>query len=90
LPSSKNTQRIEIRSPDPLCNPYIALTLIIYAAMEGIKNKIEPAEPIEENLFDEAVAKKYKLKSLPKSLNEAKKLALESEFVKSVPGAIIK
>ncbi|MBR4179597.1 MAG: glutamine synthetase [Treponema sp.] len=90
LPSSNNKQRIEIRSPDPLCNPYLALTLIINAAIEGIKNKIEPEQAIEENLFDENIAKKYKLKSLPKSLNEAKKLAMESEFVKSVLGAIIK
>ena len=80
LPSSKNTQRIEIRSPDPLCNPYLALTLIIHAAIEGIKDKIEPPQAIEKN---------YKLKSLPKSLNEAKKHAMESEFVKSVLGAII-
>ena len=85
---TKNIQRIEIRSPDPLCNPYIALTLIIHAAIEGIKNKLEPPEAIEENLFDENIAKKYKLKSLPKSLNEAKKHAMESEFVKSVLGEI--
>ena len=89
VPSSKNTQRLELRSPDPLCNPYIALTLLINAAIEGIKNKIEPPATIEENLFDEEVAKKTSLKALPKSLSEAKRLAENSAFVKSVLGAIL-
>ncbi|MBR5401278.1 MAG: glutamine synthetase [Treponema sp.] len=90
LPSAKNAQRLEIRSPDPLCNIYIALTLIINAAIEGIKNKLEPPASIEENLFDEKIAKGFKLEALPKSLNEAKNLTQNSEFVKSVLGAIIK
>ena len=89
VPSSKNTQRLELRSPDPLCNPYIVLTLLIEAAIEGIKYKIEPPTAIEENLFDEEVAKKTALKALPKSLVEAKRLAENSTFVKSVLGAIL-
>ena len=89
VPSSKNTQRLELRSPDPLCNPYIVLTLLIEAAIEGIKYKIEPPTAIEENLFDEEVAKKTALKALPKSLIEAKRLAENSTFVKSVLGAIL-
>ena len=89
VPSSKNTQRLELRSPDPLCNPYIVLTLLIEAAIEGIKYKIEPPTDIEENLFDEEVAKKTALKALPKSLIEAKRLAENSTFVKSVLGAIL-
>ena len=52
LPSSTGSKRLELRSPDPLCNTYIALTLIINAAIEGIKNKIETPAAIEENLFD--------------------------------------
>ena len=89
VPSSKNTQRLELRSPDPLCNPYIVLTLLIEAAIEGIKYKIESPTAIEENLFDEEVAKKTALKALPKSLIEAKRLAENSTFVKSVLGAIL-
>ncbi len=89
LPSSKNTQRLELRSPDPLCNPYLALTLIINAAIEGIKNKIEPPAATEDNLFDEEVAKQTTLKALPKSLAEAKRLAENSEFIKAALGPII-
>ena len=89
VPSNKDGKRLELRSPDPLCNPYIALTLIIHAAIEGIKNKIEPPAPIEANLFDEEVAKQFSLKTLPKSLSGARKLAEQSEFVKSVLGAVL-
>ena len=89
LPSSKNTQRLELRSPDPLCNTYLALTLIINAAIEGIKNKIEPPAATEDNLFDEEVAKQTTLKALPKSLAEAKRLAENSEFIKAALGPII-
>lgn len=89
LPSSTGTKRLELRSPDPLCNTYLVLTLLIEAAIDGIKNKIEPPAETKENLFDEAVAKQTSLKALPKSLTEAKRLAENSDFVKKVLGAII-
>ncbi|MDD5928388.1 MAG: glutamine synthetase family protein [Spirochaetales bacterium] len=89
LPSSKNTQRLELRSPDPLCNTYLALTLIINAAIEGIKNKIEPPAATEENLFDEEIAKHTSLKALPKSLAEAKRIAENSSFVKAALGPVV-
>ena len=89
LPSSKNTQRLELRSPDPQCNPYFVFTLLIHAAIEGIKNKIEPPAAVEENLFDEEISKKCTLKALPKSLAEAKHYAQNSDFVKSTLGLVI-
>ena len=89
VPSTKGTKRLELRSPDPLCNPYLAFTLLINAAIEGIKNQIEPPAVTEENLFDGEVAKKCELKALPKSLSEAKRLAQNSSFVKKVFGELI-
>ena len=89
LPSSTGTKRLELRSPDPLCNSYLALTLLIEAAIEGIKNKIQPPAETTENLFDEAVAKQTSLKALPKSLAEAKRLTEESDFVKKVLGPVV-
>lgn len=86
VPATKHTARLEVRSPDPMCNPYIAISLLINAAIDGIKNKITAAEPIEENLFDNKIATKLGLKTLPQSLDEARKIAYESEFVKSVLG----
>lgn len=89
LPSSTGSKRLELRSPDPLCNTYIALTLIINAAIEGIKNKIEAPAAIEENLFDENIVKQITLKALPKSLSEARNLALNSSFIKDALGEIL-
>ncbi len=86
IPASKNHCRLEVRSPDPECNPYIALTFMIYAAIDGIKNKLTLPEATEENLFDNKTASRLGLKTLPQSLEEAKELAAKSQFVKSVLG----
>ena len=43
--------RIEIRSPDPSCNPYLAFSVILAAGIDGIKNKIEPPERIDKNIY---------------------------------------
>ena len=89
IPASKNGTRLEVRSPDGGCNPYIAITLLIEAAIDGIKNKITAPEATEENLFDNKIASKLGLKALPQSLDEAKKIAMESEFVKCSLGEIV-
>ena len=88
LPATKKNARLEVRSPDPQCNPDLAITLLIYAAIEGIKNKVEAEAPVEENLFDNKIVSKMGLKTLPQSLEEAKELARQSDFVKSVLGEI--
>ena len=89
VPSSTSTKRLELRSPDPLCNTYLVLTLLIEAAIEGIKNKIEPSAETTENLFDENIAKQTTLKALPKSLAEAKRIAENSDFVRKVLGSVL-
>ncbi|WP_022932783.1 glutamine synthetase family protein [Treponema bryantii] len=89
VPSSTSAKRLELRSPDPLCNTYLVLSLLIEAAIDGIKNKIQPPAETVENLFDEEIAKKASLKALPKSLAEAKRLAENSDFVKKVLGDLI-
>jgi len=89
VPSSTSAKRLELRSPDPLCNTYLVLTLLIEAAIDGIKNKIQPPAETVENLFDEEIAKKASLKALPKSLAEAKRLAENSDFVKKVLGPVV-
>lgn len=86
VPATKGSARLEVRSPDPLCNIYLALTLIINAVIDGIKNKITPPESTEENLFDNKVAARLGLKTLPQSLEEAREIAKKSSFVKSVLG----
>lgn len=83
VPSTKEEPRFEIRSADSECNVYLAFTLLIHAALDGIKNNLEPPAETAENLFGQ---KKAALKTLPKSLAEAKKLASQSDFVKKALG----
>lgn len=82
VPATKKIKRLEIRSADPECNPYIAFALIIYAALDGIENNLVPPAPVEENLF--ANTSKNDIKVLPDTLDLAKKIADESEFVRKV------
>ncbi len=84
LPASNIGERIEIRSCDPESNPYVAYSLIIHAAIDGIKNNLTPPSEIKVNLFDKNEKSVQGLEALPSSLQEAKKIALESDFVKSV------
>ena len=65
--------RIELRSPDPACNPYLAFAVMLAAGLDGIKNKLTPPEPVEEDIYsldDESRAKKN-IDVLPTSLLEA-------------------
>ena len=83
-------KRIELRSPDPTANPYIAFALIIYAGLHGIKNKPELPEESNINLYkaDEETLKKYE--KLPSSLEAAKKIASESDFIRNhIPSEIL-
>ncbi|MBQ2801147.1 MAG: type I glutamate--ammonia ligase [Lachnospiraceae bacterium] len=80
--------RVELRSPDPSCNPYLTLALCLAAGMEGIKNKIEPPESVDKNIFDmtEEEKEKENIKGLPENLMEAVRALEEDEFVKGVLG----
>lgn len=84
VPATKNEKRIEIRSSDAGANIYLAFTLLIHAAMDGIKNKMDPFEPCEENLFDKEIAEKYNYRPIPDTLSTAKDLAEKSQFVKQI------
>lgn len=77
--TSAEYRRIEVRSPDPACNPYLAFTLLLNAALEGIQNHMAPDE--------EYVGSAYQMqsgKTLPESLFDAIGLAKNSEFVASI------
>ncbi|MCD6579753.1 type I glutamate--ammonia ligase [bacterium] len=65
--------RVEFRSPDPSANPYLAFTVLLAAGMDGIKNKIDPGDPINENIYEltEKERKRRKVKTLPGDLKEA-------------------
>jgi glutamine synthetase len=65
--------RMELRCPDPSCNPYLAFTAMLAAGLDGIKRGLELSRPVEENLyhFDDKMIQKQGVKTLPGSLDEA-------------------
>jgi glutamine synthetase len=65
--------RIELRCPDPSCNPYLAFAVMLAAGLDGIRRELQVPQPIEEDLFhfDEAMMAKYAVGTLPISLGEA-------------------
>ncbi len=66
-------KRIELRSPDPSCNPYLSFAAIIAAGLDGVRNATFPGEAVRENIyeFDDAKREEYGIDSLPGSLGEA-------------------
>ncbi|MBE5038978.1 glutamine synthetase family protein [Ructibacterium gallinarum] len=75
-------RRAELRSPDPSANPYLALTLIIYAGLNGIEKKLDLPMVADFNLYkaDPAVLRRFQ--KLPADLNSACKTASDSAFIK--------
>lgn len=65
--------RIELRSPDPSCNPYLALAVCLRAGMDGIKKKIVPPNPCDRNIYNMTLAERKDLNilNLPSSLEES-------------------
>lgn len=70
---SKNekAKRIEFRTPDPSCNPYLAFSAMLMAGLDGIKHKIEPGQSLDKDLYDLDETEASKLRTAPGSLNEA-------------------
>ena len=65
--------RIEARFPDPSCNPYLALAVLIHAGLDGIERGLDCPEPVRENIyeFDEQKREEYGIETLPANLGEA-------------------
>jgi len=88
--SSEAASRIELRSPDPLTNPYITFALLIYSSLEGILQAMTPPDAMDMNLYKTNCDMVKGIERLPDNLNDAKKLASSSEFVdKYIPKQII-
>jgi glutamine synthetase len=69
----KAAARCEIRCPDPAGNPYLQFAVLLAAGLDGIKNKIDPGEPVELNVYDMSYEERQErgIVSLPESLKEA-------------------
>jgi glutamine synthetase len=80
--------RIEARFPDPSCNPYLALAVLIHAGLDGIERGLECDDPVRENIyeFDEEKREEYGITTLPSNLGEAIDALEEDELVKDALG----
>ncbi len=65
--------RCEVRVPDPACNPYLALTVMLAAGLDGVANKMDPGAPVNKNIFamSQREKRRRKIDELPADLNEA-------------------
>ena len=87
-PGFDSSVRIEYRAPDPACNPYLALSVMLAAGMKGIQEEYAPPPPVVGNVFEMSAQRPRSLniQSLPSSLGEAIALAERSELLQEVLG----
>jgi len=87
-PGKEEATRIEYRSPDPACNPYLAFSVMLAAGLAGIEQKIMPPDPVEENVYKmgEEERLKRRIRQLPGSLWEAIQLTEKSQIVREALG----
>ncbi len=67
---SEKAKRIEFRCPDCSCNPYLAFAAMLMAGLDGIENRIEPPDPIDEDIYELSPEEKKHIKATPGSLGE--------------------
>jgi glutamine synthetase len=87
-PGKEKATRIELRSPDPACNPYLAFACMLNAGLKGIEKGYQLPEPIEMDVYhlsDEERAR-YNIDCLPGSLNRAIEYAENSELLRETLG----
>ncbi len=68
---SPKAKRIEIRYPDPSCNPYLAFSALLMAGLDGIQNKIDPGDPLDKDIYDLPPEELANVPTMPGSLDEA-------------------
>ena len=69
-PSAK-TRRIEVRFPDPSCNPYLAFSVMLMAGLDGIQNKIDPGDPLDKDIYSLSPEELQDVPQMPASLDQA-------------------
>ncbi len=87
-PGKEKATRIELRSPDPSCNPYLAFACMLNAGLKGVEKGYKLPEPVEMDVYhlSEAEREKYNIDTLPGSLNRAIEYAEGSELLKETLG----
>jgi len=87
-PGREKATRIEFRSPDPACNPYLAFAVMLTAGLEGIEKNYECPPPVEQNVYEMTAEKRRErgIDSLPEDLGHAIELAENSPIVRRALG----
>jgi len=87
-PGREKATRAELRCPDPSCNPYLAFAVMLKSGLDGIKNKINPGKPVNEDVyeFDDTKLKDLNIDTLPVSLGRALDEMEKDGIVKSALG----
>jgi glutamine synthetase len=75
---SPKAKRLEVRFPDPSCNPYLAFSAMLMAGLDGIQNRIDPGQPLDKDIYDLPPEELAEVPSVPGSLEEALQ-ALEAD-----------
>ena len=90
IPAARGqSTRVELRSPDPSCNPYLTFAAILAAGIDGIENKIDPGDPIDVNIFNLTGAERDEMGigSLPNTLKDATYHLSTNEILKEALGS---
>lgn len=88
--TSADRRRFELRSPDPMANPYLSFALVIYAGLDGVAGALRPDLPMNVNLYKADPDLTDKLQKLPRHIDEAISCARGSDLVKShVPESVL-
>jgi glutamine synthetase len=84
----EKSTRLELRCPDPSCNPYLAFAITLAAGLRGVAEKLEPPPPVEEDVygFDDRRLAKFYIRTLPATLEEAIKELRNSELARETLG----
>ncbi|MDY6911329.1 MAG: glutamine synthetase family protein [Chloroflexota bacterium] len=88
-PGREKATRVELRSPDPACNPYLAFSVMLAAGLEGIEKGLTPPDPVEENVYNMSFGERENrgIASLPGNLQDAVALTEKSDLVRKTLGA---
>jgi glutamine synthetase len=89
IPATKGKgTRVEMRNPDPMANPYLVLSVLLAAGLDGIENRIEVPEPVNSNIFSMSLKEKQERQiiSLPKDLEEAVEDMRQDPLIKETLG----
>ncbi len=89
--SQRYTARVELRCPDPSCNPYLAFAVMLKAGLDGIKRRLPLPEPVEESIFqfDPNELQRRSIETLPSTMHEALDELEKDEVIQEALGEVI-